>query len=451
MTPPELATLPKTPGVYIFKDKSGHILYVGKAISLKDRVSSYFQESLDLGPKTRALVAKIISIEHVDVGSELEALLLEAELIKRHRPPYNISLKDDKSYQYIVVEKFPSKLDKGNKVNMVNRANKSTVSDFYRFPRISTTHSKGNLNPNWLYFGPYPEGRTVRQVVRELRRIFQFRDCGAAKYNRYQALKRPCLFGDINLCTAPCVGRISAVDYNKNINRIVKFLSSGQKDPLISEMRLEMSALSLDQKFESASKIRDQISRFEYVTQTFRPASEFLVNPNLESDQNNASLSDLFSVLSLPKSSNTRLECVDISHLSGNQTVGSLVVFDGGRPNKSQYRRFRIKSVKGVSDVASIAEVLTRRFKHEEWPLPRVLIIDGGKPQVAAAKKVLKDLNLTSTLALIGLAKQFETIIRSDRTSLRIPRSRPAIKLLQSLRDEAHRFANSYRKKITNL
>ncbi|MCX6784146.1 MAG: GIY-YIG nuclease family protein [candidate division WWE3 bacterium] len=427
MVPAEFATLPKTPGVYIFKDKAGHILYVGKAISLKDRVSSYFQGSLDLGPKTRALVAKIIFIEHVDVGSELEALLLEAELIKRHRPPYNISLKDDKSYQYIVIEKSE------------------------KFPRISTTHNKGNLNTNWLYFGPYPEGRTVRQVVKELRRIFMFRDCGASKYNRYQNLKRPCLFGDINLCAAPCVGRISDVDYNKNINRVVKFLSSGQKDPLIQEMKGEMSKLSENQEFEAASQLRDQISRFEYITQTFRPASEFLINPNLQSDQNNASVTDLLTVLGLSETSNQRLECVDISHLGGSQTVGSLVVFNGGRPDKTQYRRFRIKSVRGISDVDSISEVLTRRFKHEEWPLPRVLIIDGGKPQVAAAKKVLKDLNLTSKLELIGLAKQFETIVRSDGTSLRIPRNRPAIRLLQSLRDEAHRFANSYRKKITNL
>ena len=420
-----IENLPKSPGVYIFRDSKKKVLYVGKAISLRDRVAAYFQKTLDLGPKTRALVAKIAKIDYIDVNSELEALLLEAELIKRYRPPYNINLKDDKSYKFIKITRHD---DRHN-----------------AFPAVITTHGKDCLD-NWC-FGPFPEGQTVRYVLKELRRIFKFRDCSLTKYSRYQHLNRPCLFGDINLCSAPCVGAISKIDYQKNIKRLIKFLKSRQKDPIIKDLKREMAALSRQNEYERAAILRNQITRFEYITQKFVPAKSFLENPNLVIDERIQGQNELFNLVNVKSSDkqSARIECFDISHLSGQTVVGAMAVFVDGAPSKKDYRRFKVKGDYGNNDVAGLSEVISRRLKHTNWLLPKIMVVDGGKPQVFTVKKILKESRLDKKIILIGLAKRFEEIITADGDVHRLPKTSPALRLLEQLRNEAHRFANRYR------
>ena len=444
----DLENLPKTPGVYIFRDASNRVLYVGKAISLRARVSSYFQQTVQQGPKTQVLVSKIAKIDHVDVGSELEALLLEADLIKRLRPPYNISLKDDKNYAYIVVQKplrnapvTPVALEEDVDINL--------------FPGVGTARRIDSENDEVLYFGPFPEGNVVRFVLRSLKKIFKFRELNRSSLVLRSRLGRAYLFG---VGADPAGVKISPYEYNQNIRRLIKFLQSGQKDPIINDLKRQMVKLSQSNKFEEAAEIRDEIGRFEYVTQNFRPASEFLANPNLVADTREEALTDLFVILSKAKDpdldpsrvvqDDVRIEGYDISHFGGKQMVGSMVVFINGRPSKSDYRRFRIKYVRKIDDVAALFEVLSRRLKNN-WPLPKVLLVDGGKPQVAAARKVLKDAKLLGQIKLIGLSKRFEEIITADGSVIKLPKDSKALHLIQSIRDEAHRFANSYRKKLS--
>jgi len=425
MTNLNIQNLPKSPGVYIFRDVKNKVLYVGKAISLRDRVTSYFQKTFDLGPKTSALVSKIKKIDHILVNSELEALLLEAELVKRYKPPYNINLKDDKSYKFIKITRH---CDRQND-----------------FPAVFTTHTEDCQNSDC--FGPFPEGQTVRYVLKELRRIFKFRDCSVTKYDRYQKLQRPCLFGNINLCSAPCVGNISKDDYQRDIKRLVKFLTSRQKDPIIKELKREMVKLSRQNEYERAGVIRDQITRFEYITQKFVPASEFLDNPNFVSDERLKSQKELFDLLSISPivGQTARIECFDVSHFAGQFIVGSMAVFVDGAPSKKDYRRFKIKGNFGNNDVAGLSEIISRRLRHEGWPLPKILIVDGGKPQVFTIKKILKKLGFDNQITLIGLAKRYEEVVTSSGTVIRLSKSSPALRLLEQLRDEAHRFANRYR------
>jgi excinuclease ABC subunit C len=428
----DVGSLPKSPGVYIFKDLKKRVLYVGKAVSLHDRVASYFQAAVDLGPKTRALVGKIASVDHINVSSELEALLLEADLIKRLRPPYNISLKDDKYYQYIRVEKPLSHPPK-----QPVPINEKT--DWKLFPAVGTARRPDLEDKSALYFGPFPQGQTVQYVLRSLRQVFGLRDAGLSRSNLASKLGRTLFFK----------AEVSPAEYHQSLRRLISFLKSGQKDPIILGLKKQMSKLSKEQHFEEAGRLRDQIERFEYVTQNFRPAQEFLANPNLIEDTRNTAVARLAALVGAVPSAPTpfRLEAYDISHFAGKRMVGSLVVFIDGVPSKKDYRRFRIKTVGQVDDTAALREVLRRRFKND-WPLPQVLLVDGGKPQVSAARQVLVELNLTAKITLVGLAKRHEELITARGATVRLPKSSPALNLLQQLRNEAHRFANSYRKKL---
>lgn len=433
--------LPRSPGVYIFRDIKNQVLYVGKAISLKDRVSSYFQNSVDLGPKTRALVGKIVKIDHIDVSSELEALLLESELIKRWRPPYNISLKDDKFYQYIKVQK---PIQNPSTVPVVISEN----TDLSIFPGVCTVRRPDLNDKTAFYFGPFPDGTTVQYVLRTLRRIFRFRDSSLKKVNLKTRLGRSILFGNSSFFNKAGQAVISPADYNLSLRRLVRFLKSGQKDPIIRDLKRQMAIFSRNQHYEAAAAVRDQIERFEYITQNFKPAREFLANPNLIADSREESQQVLCGLLGVVPHRGLRIEGYDISHFAGKQMVGSMVVFVDGEAKKGEYRRFKIKNVVGVDDVAALKEVLERRFKNN-WPQPQVLMVDGGKPQVTAARKVLKETGLLDQIKLIGLAKRLEEIIDTDGSVIRLPRDSKALLLLQGLRDEAHRFANAYRKKLT--
>ncbi len=428
-----LTHIPPKPGVYIFRDSSGQPLYIGKAINLKNRVGSYFlstakkarfsseargsyfKRGLDLGPKTTLMVSKIEKIEHIVVESEIEALLLESDLIKRLKPKYNVQLKDDKAYQYI------------------------RISNDKDYPKISTTRKNEGVG---IYFGPFPEGKTVNQVLRALRRIFPFRDCSFRKFKRYQKLSRPCLYGDLKLCPAPCVGRISPEDYKKIISQLKRFLS-GKSKLVIRELEKEMKVYSKAKEFEKAALVRDRIRNYEYVTQGFRQASEYLEHPDLLEDQRQKELEELKKVVGIEKLE--RIEAYDISNISGKHATGSMAVFVNGEPSKRDYRRFKIKTITQADDVGMIKEVLRRRFK-KSWSFPALILVDGGKPQVGAVNEVLKEYGLE--IPVLGLAKKFEEIIKNDLSVIRLSKDSPALHLLQRIRDEAHRFALSYHRTL---
>lgn len=437
--------LPQKPGVYTFRDKGSKPLYVGKASNLKNRVKSYFQKNSDLGPKTTLMVSKIKKIEHIIVESELEALLLEADLIKRLKPKYNVRWKDDKRYQYIKISKVKTQSSK--------LSSKQKTPDFNDYPKVSTSRK---IDDKGHYFGPFPEGRTVRFVLHSLRKIFPFRDCSHTKFKRYQSLKRPCLYGYMNLCSAPCVGQISPGDYQKNITRLKNFLR-GRNKTFLAELKKEMGEYSQNKEFEAAARIRDQIKAYEYISQEFRQPQEYLKDPNLLADQRQREIEDLRKRLEI-EIDLRRIEAYDISNIFGEFAVGSMVVFLDGAAEKSHYRRFKIKSVRGISDVEMIKEVLRRRFARFARvkpvseddksfdELPDLILVDGGKPQVSAAKEILNELGFK--VRIIGLAKREEIVVTAELKSLDLPKDSLALHLLQRIRDESHRFALAYHKKL---
>ena len=438
---PSLTQIPRKPGVYIFRESSGKPLYVGKAINLKNRVRSYFKKEFDLGPKTALMVSKIKKIEHIVVESEIEALLLESDLIKRLKPKYNVQLKDDKAYKYISISKI-----KNQKSKTSLKVKAARPEDYAKI--LTTRKSEGRD----VYFGPFPEGGTVNQVLRTLRRIFPFRDCSEAKFKRYQKLGRPCLYGDLKLCPAPCVGRISSEDYKKIIKQLKMFLS-GKRKGLVRELEREMKKASKEKDFEKAAALRDRIRNLEYVTQSFRQASEYLEHPDLLEDKIQKELEGLKGIVGLE--SLERIEAYDISNISGKYAAGSLVTFINGEPSKRDYRRFKIKTVDQADDVGMIKETLRRRLARlvkqmdadsSFSEVPDLILIDGGKAQVSAANEVLKEYGLD--IPVLGLAKRFEEVVKSDLPVVRLQKDSPALHLLQRIRDEAHRFAVSYHRKL---
>lgn len=396
-----IQSLPLSSGVYLMKDKDGVIIYVGKAISLRKRVQSYFRR--DTGSyKTDLLVSLIDSIEHINTVSEAEALILEASLIKKYQPKYNIELKDSKTYPHIRVtkEKFPLV----SVVRMNSAKAKKVSADFY---------------------GPYTSPALIREALIIIRKIFHFRSCETLP-------NKPCLDYHIGLCDAPCIGNVSSEDYRKNIRR-VEYILEGRKDELLKSLHEDMEALARQRNYEQAAKVRDQIRAIGALY-----SSTMDVNYFKEAEQ-------LERALSL-KRAPSRIECFDISNIMGNQAVGSMVSFLNGRPDKSNYRRFKIKMVEGIDDFKMMAEVVRRRYtrlKNEQAIFPDLIIIDGGKGQLSAAADELKKLEVV--IPLISLAKREEEVfVPGRRNSIILSKDSLGLRLLQRIRDEAHRFAVSY-------
>ncbi len=411
--------LPQNPGVYLFEDNRGGVLYVGKAKDLRSRVGSYFQTKVDVDTKTYELVRRINDVSHIEVASELEALLLEAELIKKYEPKYNILLKDGKSYIYIVLRNT-------------------------KLPLVATAR-KPDLAKDDIVFGPYPDSSTTKYVLRTIRKFFPFRDCSKAKFVRYQKLSRPCLFGHIGVCQAPCVGNISVADYKKDIKRIEKFLSGVSTPKIIKDLEKKMQVASKNQDYEKAAKYRDMLGKFQYVVKSFRMPQQYMENPYLVSDLRAKALDELIDTLPILKELPARIECFDIANISGKEAVGSMVVAINGEIKKSDYKKFRIRLKNTPDDFGMMAEVLKRRLKHGDWPSPQLLVLDGGKGQLSAVLSVMEELDLY--VPVIGLAKRFETVVYKEDehfAELRLPRDNEGLKLLVRLRDEAHRFAQSY-------
>lgn len=438
--------VPHKPGIYFFKDQYRNILYVGKAIDLYSRVSSYFRGYEEASSayhkgtssayfkgasgsfKTAALVVKIREVETIIVESELEALILEANLIKKYLPPFNIRLTDDKDYLYIAI----------------------TREDF---PRVITARKKdlpvrqAGLAPIKEYFGPFPSSTTVKNTLKQLRRIFPWCQTGGSRWegggSKKQTNHRPCFYYHLNLCPGACAGVISKEDYNKIINRFIKFLS-GKKQELLEELSKEMEENSDNLEFEEAQRIKKIITGIEYLTQINR-TSEYLANPNFLEEEAALSLEALqkdLNLANLPE----RIECYDISNIQGKEATGSLVVLTSGEIDKSQYRRFKIKIAGKPNDYAMHAEMMRRRLGHPEWPLPDLILIDGGRGQARSAYKELVKKNLS--VPIYGIAKRFEWLYPPDGDIVKLPKRSLSIRLIQKIRDEAHRFAITYHRKL---
>lgn len=419
--------IPHKPGVYIYKDNRKKILYVGKAMDLYHRVSSYFYISR-LDSKTKTLVEKIADIETITVESELEALILEANLIKKYLPPFNIRLSDDKDYLYIAVTKED-------------------------FPKIISARKK-DLAGIKRYWGPFPSSRTVWEALKSLRKVFPWclnahsRSVGSQPLLEWKA--RPCFYYHLGLCPGPCAGAISQQDYQKIIVRFSKFMD-GKKKQLIIGLTVEMKQESEKQKFEEAAKVKKTIEGILYLTQINR-TKLYLENPNFLQDENKLALEQLKRDLNLNKLPE-RIEGYDISNIQGKEATGSMVVITNGEIDKSQYRKFKIRVSGKPNDVGMMREMVRRRFTHKEWVTPDLIIVDGGKPQVNGVKLEMTSLssgdrNLKLEIPLFGLAKRMEWLYPPEGQILKLPRKNLSLKLLQKLRDEAHRFAITYHRKL---
>lgn len=413
--------IPHSPGVYIFKDKAGKVLYVGKAIDLYHRVSSYFSSSRLTGGKLTLLVSQIVDIETIIVESELEALILEANLIKKYLPRFNVRLIDDKDYLYIAVTKED-------------------------FPRIITARKKdlpaGRQDLPKKFWGPFPSSKTVTDTLRSLRRVFPWCQ-GPTLQGRTLRSCRPCFYYHLGICPGACKGAISKKDYRKIIANFSKFMD-GRKDQLISALTAEMKQASEKQKFEEAAKLRKTIEGILYLTQTNR-TKLYLENPNFLQEEKKLALEELKKDLRLKKLPE-RIEGYDISNIQGKEAAGSMVVLTDGEIDKSQYRKFKIKVAGRPNDVGMLKEVLKRRFGHKEWPMPDLIIVDGGRGQARAVNSILHTTNYM--LPILGLAKRREWLYPPAGEIIKFSKKSLSLKLLQKLRDEAHRFSANYHRKL---
>jgi excinuclease ABC subunit C len=554
---PKPEAIPDHPGVYLFRDRDGRVIYVGKAISLRKRTASYFQPMRNLHPRTAAMVEGSASLEWVLVQSEVEALQLEYNLIKQHRPRYNVRYRDDKSYPWLAVP----------------------LADEIPRPRVE----RGPRRKGTRYFGPYAHAYAIRETLDLLLRTFPMRTCSKGVFDRHRRLGRPCILYDIHKCSGPCVGNISPEDHRRIVEDFVAFMD-GRTRPTLQRLEAEMRQAAEQLNFELAARLRDQLASvrkamerqqmvsstpedfdiaafaeddLEAAVQVFFvrrgrvvgrrgfvvdkvealdtpalaatfvqqlygdradevPREIFLpVEPEgaealrewlaglrgrpvdfrvprrgekralLETVAANAreafathklkrasdfdararGLKELQEALDLPEAP-LRIECYDISNLQGSQAVGSMVVFEDGLPRKSEYRRFEIRSVEGQDDVASLREVLTRRLARlaserdepEEaddrgrrrkfaYP-PNLIVVDGGRPQLAAALDAVRA-SASPDLAVVSLAKRMEEVyVPGTPDPVVIPRTSEALYLLQRVRDEAHRFAITYHRKL---
>ncbi|SDG00078.1 Excinuclease ABC subunit C [Selenomonas sp. WCT3] len=532
----KLKLLPDSPGVYIMKDNQGKIIYVGKAVVLKNRVRQYFQSNKNHTPKVRAMVSHIADFEIIMTHTEVEALILECNLIKKHRPRYNISLKDDKTYPYVKV----------------------TVQE--KFPRVFITRRV--LKDGARYFGPYTNATAVHESLKLLRRLFPLRTCKHLQ-------ERPCLEYHIKRCLAPCAGKVEKAEYDGMIRAVLLFLE-GRTEEVEKELQYRMEAAAGAYHFEIAARLRDQLlavrkiaekqnivtgsgdqdavgmarSEIGVVVQIFfiragkmigrehfllrgseEESDEAILTAFLQqyyhraafiprevllprelpdeerqlmeawlsekkkrakvqlicpqrgtkhdivvmaagnaakylqdeaarikqaNDQTRGAVEELGRYLGL-KQPPERMECFDISHIQGSETVASMVVFEGGLPKKSDYRRFKIKSTEGKpDDFLSMREVTTRRYvglPKEE--LPDLIVIDGGKGQLSSALEIIRQQAGHKEVPVVGLAKQFELVFREGESEpVVLPRHSQALYLIQRIRDEAHRFAITYHRKL---
>jgi excinuclease ABC subunit C len=554
---PPAGTIPDAPGSYQFKDRDGRVIYVGKAKSLRSRLSNYFVNPVSLPPRTAQMVATADSVEWIQVDNDVEALMLEYSLIKQHRPRFNIRLRDDKSYPFLAL----------------------TMDD--EWPRAMVM--RGQKRKGVRYFGPYGHAYAIRETLDLLLRTFPIRTCSDNKFQRHQRQGRPCLLFHIEKCSGPCVGEIEREHYDRLVAELAQFLE-GDTQPILRRLEQAMKEAASTLEFEQAARLRDRLAtvrkaiekqqmvtekpedldvvgitedELEAAVQVFyvrrgrvvgrkgfvvdkvedlsrnqlvgsvleqlyaespplgiprevlvpddpedrdlyerwlsglrgsrvavrvpqrgdkralqatvtRNAEEEFVRNRLRrsADHNSRAraLNALQDALGLPDAP-LRIECFDMSHIQGSDYVGSMVVMEDGLPKKSDYRRFKVKSVDGNDDYAAMEEVLTRRLTallaERDRPLaegerprkfaypPQLLLVDGGKGQLAVAQRVVEELGLEDEIPVASLAKQFEEVfVPGQADPIRIPRQSEALYLLQRVRDEAHRFAITYHRQL---
>ena len=410
---------PQTPGVYLMKDGAGRVIYVGKAKNLRSRAGSYFLKAAAEDPRTAGLVREIRDIECLEAETEIDALLIEARLVKDIQPKYNKDLRDGKSFPYL------------------------EITTREPFPRVAFTRQPKTRGTK--LYGPFTNPRALRGAIQVLQRIFKFRTCtlDIDEADPRWRWFRPCLLASIQQCTAPCNLRITREAYRKDIRRLVRFLD-GKRASVLKELRGEMAAAAKELRFEDAARLRDEIGMLE--TLDDRGELETHVQPEVFPVDPKRGLAGLRKVLGLPDRPRV-IEGVDIAHTGGTDTVAGVVQFIDGLPFKPGYRRLRIRGVAGPDDTASIREAVYRRFEHrdrENEPMPDVLLIDGGRGQLNAALAALTTLG-TAPPVVLSLAKREELVFRPGADEpLRLGRHSYALRLLQYVRDEAHRFAQHY-------
>ena len=550
--------IPVTPGSYQFRDAQGRVIYVGKAINLRSRVSSYFADPATLHPRTASMMSFADKVEWIEVRNEVEALLLEYALIKEHKPRFNIRLQDDKSFPFMAI----------------------TTDE--QWPRAMMF--RGKRRKGVRYFGPYVHPGAIRDTLELLLRTFPVRTCGASKFKQHERLGRPCLLFHIEKCSGPCVGEVSSADYKVHVDGLMKFLD-GDNTEIVATMEKQMIAASEATDFERAAKIRDRLTAIHQVLEKQQMVGvqeddidvigiaqdeitaavqiffvrkgrvigrngfvldkvedvspELLVDRILENvygdepalgipkqvlvpvlpesheavekwlsdvrttqvsvrvpmrgdkrelqetvtinagrelarhrlkrsaDQHSRTmaLNDLQQLLKLPHFP-LRIECYDMAHLHGTDYVGSMVVLEDGLPAKTEYRRFKIKDVPGNDDYAAMREVLMRRLsaykKERDLPIsergskpgkfaypPQLILVDGGKGQLGVAIDVVKELGLENEIPVASLAKRLEEVfVPNSSMPIDVPRGSEALFMLQVIRDEAHRFANTFHRQL---
>ncbi len=420
---------PTSPGVYLMKDSRGDVIYVGKAKNLRQRAASYFQSDAADDPRIRDWIGLVTDIDYIETGDPIAALFAEARMIKDLRPRFNKDLKDDKSFPYLQIRTREE------------------------FPRVEITRKPRRRGVR--LYGPFASARQLRLAVNLLQKLFQFRTCSLdirSSEPRWRWF-RPCLLYSIRRCTAPCNLLVSREDYRKQIRKLILVLE-GKKDRLLRVLRRQMQAASEALDFEKARRLRDEIAAIEALD--LRGDNPVDVQPEVFPIDPKKGMLGLRKVLGLARTPRV-IEGIDIAHSGGQNTVAALVTFLDGLPFKPGYRRYRVRTVSGGDDYAAIREVVARRFRRlreEDEIFPDVLLIDGGKGQLHAALQACAQAGVQPP-CVISLAKQHEEIYRPEADEpLRLSRHSAALRLLQYVRDEAHRFAQHYlnilrRKRLT--
>jgi len=430
-----IARLPKNPGVYAFKGREG-LLYIGKAANIKERVKNHFRHP---SYRDNLFLEQVKRVGYLKTSSEIEALILEADLIKKRKPKYNIIWRDDKNYFYVGITKedFP-------------------IIFWTHQPKLQTINYKLKTK----YVGPFVDGKALKQTLKNLRRVFPYRSCSPPAGG---LPKKPCLWYQLGRCPAPCALKSSLVkqlpvaktkiknECQKNAKNLTKVLQ-GKKKGVLTNLKRDMKKKAVAQDFEGAARIRDQIMALERVMSHAR-IFEVIQPFEPQSWQNIQSM--LQKILNLPaggKKAINRIEAFDISNIQGKLATGAMVTFIKGRPDKNFYRKFKIKFQQKPNDVAMIKEVLGRRFEHPEWPLPDLILIDGGKAQLNAAINSLNQHKLakSASISVLALAKRKNELFikRRKKPILLKVLPREIFNLILQLRDEAHRFALKYHRKL---
>lgn len=448
--------LPLHPGVYLFKNAEDEVLYVGKAIRLKDRVRSYFSKNIGLerGSGFIQMVQEAVTLDYELAGSEMEALLLEARLIRQFKPKYNIKLRDDKSFSLIRIdlsEEFPPIYISREKdlEELLARKNRQRAG----LNRVSQKIDQQE------FFGPYLSAQSVRLALKTIRKIWPFRDCLPSKYATYEKLGHGCLFATLNLCDAPCAAKISKEEYRHNIDQIRHFLR-GDRQTVLRMVQDEMDICVKEERFEQAAKCRDRLQSLLHIQDVAETRRFF----------GNQKRSDMYSY---DPETDVRVECYDTSNISGEYAVGSQIVgvirqakvqpVTAGDArqrfylDKSKYKKFKIKTVEGVSDTDMLKEVLTRRLKRGvsdavRWTLPDMMIMDGGKGQLSAALSVRKELELENVVRMGSVAKgptrKRVDLHGTDYEKIPLVAHEAWLVVAELLREEAHRFAITYYRSV---